>query len=139
MSTRTRYRSGAALHGARAMRRASDSPNRLTPAGCLRVPVGLAPQVARHASDTETAPLTAARALALRELSPLFTALAIAILVILWTRLRWTPRVIALFVFLATIPAVVSDNLWCHPDALLLFWVVVVIVALSLDRLRLKR
>ncbi len=81
--------------------------------------------------------LTTAGAMALRELSPLFTALAIAILVALWTRLRSTPQMIALFVFLATLPAVVDNNLWWHPDALLLLFVVCTIGALSLDRSRL--
>jgi hypothetical protein len=81
--------------------------------------------------------LTTAGMLVLRELSPLFTAVAIAILVALWTRLRSTPRVIALFVFLAALPAVVDDNLWWHPDALLLLLVVCTIAALSLDRGRL--
>lgn len=83
--------------------------------------------------------LTAASVLALRQLSPLFTAIAIAILVILWTRLESLPRVVGLFAFLAAIPAVVSNNLWWHPDALLLLCVVLVIAALSLDRLRLGR
>jgi hypothetical protein len=83
--------------------------------------------------------LTAASALLLRELSPLFTALAIAILVALWTRLHSLPRMIALFVFLGALPAVVANNLWWHPDALVLFWVVVTIAALSLDRARLGR
>ena len=45
--------------------------------------------------------------LVLRELSPLFTSLAIAILVALWTRLRSLPHKIALFAFLAALPAVV--------------------------------
>ncbi len=81
--------------------------------------------------------LTTAGAMAMRELSPLFTALAIAILVALWTRLRSTPQMIALFVFLATLPAVVDNNLWWHPDALLLLLVVCTIGALSLDRSRL--
>jgi 4-amino-4-deoxy-L-arabinose transferase-like glycosyltransferase len=83
--------------------------------------------------------LTAASALFLRELSPLFTALAIAILVALWTRLHSLPRMTALFVFLGALPAVVANNLWWHPDALVLFWVVVTIAALSLDRARLGR
>jgi len=81
--------------------------------------------------------LTTVGTMLLRELSPLFTALAIAILVALWTRLRSTPRVIALFVFLAALPAVVDNNLWWHPDALLLLLVVCTIGALSLDRGRL--
>jgi hypothetical protein len=81
--------------------------------------------------------LTTAGAMVLRELSPLFTALAIAILVALWTRLRSTVQVVALFVFLAALPAVVDNNLWWHPDALLLLFVVCTIGALSLDRGRL--
>jgi hypothetical protein len=83
--------------------------------------------------------LTASSALLLRELSPLFTALAIAILVALWTRLRSLPQMVALFVFLGALPAVVANNLWWHPDALVLFWVAVAIGALALDRARLGR
>jgi len=81
--------------------------------------------------------LTTAGMLALRELSPLFNAAAIAMLVALWTRLRSTPQIVGSFVFLATLPAVVDNNLWWHPDAMLLFFVVCTIGALSLDRGRL--
>jgi len=83
--------------------------------------------------------LTTTSVLLLRELSPLFTAFAIAILVGLWTRLRSLPHMIALFVFLAALPAVVDNNLWWHPDALVLLLVVCTIAALSLDRVRLGR
>jgi hypothetical protein len=82
--------------------------------------------------------LTTASALALRELSPLFTALAIGILVALWTRLRSLPHMVALFAFLAAMPAVVGNNLWWHPDGLLLFWIVATIAALSLDGRKLR-
>jgi len=81
--------------------------------------------------------LTTAAALVLRELSPLFTALAIAILVALWTRLRSLPQMLATFAFLAALPAVVENNLWWHPDAMLLFLMVCAIAGLSLDRSRL--
>ena len=64
---------------------------------------------------------------------------AIAILVALWTRLRSLPHMIAVFAFLAALPAVVGNNLWWHPDALLLLLVVATIAALSLDRARLGR
>lgn len=83
--------------------------------------------------------LTSASVLLLRELSPLFTALAIAILVALWTRLRSLPHMVALFAFLATLPAIVDNNLWWHPDALVLLLVVATIAALSLDRGQLGR
>jgi hypothetical protein len=83
--------------------------------------------------------LTSMSVLLLRELSPLFTALAISILVVLWTRLRSLPHMIALFAFLAVLPAVVDNNLWWHPDALLLLLIVATIAALSLDRARLGR
>jgi 4-amino-4-deoxy-L-arabinose transferase-like glycosyltransferase len=81
--------------------------------------------------------LTAASMLVLRELSPLLHVLSIAILVGLWTGFRSLPRAVALFVFLAVLPAVVSDSLWWHPDACVTFFVVATIAALVRDRRRL--
>jgi hypothetical protein len=89
--------------------------------------------------ETGTPGLTAAGMLALRQMSPFFASLAIAILVALWTRLRSTPRMVALFIFLAALPSVVLNNLWWHPDALLLLGVVSTIAALTLDGKRLGR
>jgi 4-amino-4-deoxy-L-arabinose transferase-like glycosyltransferase len=89
--------------------------------------------------ETGAPGLTAASMLLLRQLSPLLHALSILILVGLWTGFRSAPRAGALFVFLAALPAVVSDSLWWHPDAWVTFFVVATIAALVLDRLRLGR
>src|SRR3989442_11177294 len=78
--------------------------------------------------------LTRASMLVLRELSPLLDALSILILVGLWTGFRSPPRAAALFVFLAALPAVVADGLWWQPDAIVTFFVVVTIAALTRDR-----
>jgi 4-amino-4-deoxy-L-arabinose transferase-like glycosyltransferase len=83
--------------------------------------------------------LTQASMLLLRELSPLWHVLSIAILVGLWTGYRSAPRAAALFVFLAALPAVVADSMWWHPDAGATLFVVATIAALVRDRLRLGR
>jgi hypothetical protein len=90
-------------------------------------------------TETGAPGLTAASMLLLRQLSPLLHAFSILILVGLWTGFRSAPRAVALFVFLAALPAVVSDGLWWHPDAWVTFFVVVTIAALVRDRQRLGR
>jgi 4-amino-4-deoxy-L-arabinose transferase-like glycosyltransferase len=94
----------------------------------------------RWAYTSANAPgLTHASMLMLRELSPLLHVASILILVGLWTGFRSTPRAAALFVFLAALPAVVSDSLWWHPDAAVTLFVVATIAALARDRRRLGR
>jgi len=89
--------------------------------------------------ETGAPGLTAASMLLLRELSPLLHVLSILMLVGLWTGFRSVPRAVALFAFLAALPAVVSDSLWWHPDAWVTFFTVATIAALVRDRLRLGR
>jgi 4-amino-4-deoxy-L-arabinose transferase-like glycosyltransferase len=94
----------------------------------------------RWAYTSANAPgLTHASMLVLRELSPLLHVASILILVGLWTGFRRAPRAAALFVFLAALPAVVSDSLWWHPDAAVTLFVVATIAALARDRRRLGR
>jgi hypothetical protein len=83
--------------------------------------------------------LTQASMLVLRQLSPAFMLAAILALVFAWTRFRDPIRSVALFAFLVSIPAVVSNNLWWHPDSLATLFAVLTLVSLSEDRGRLGR
>jgi hypothetical protein len=83
--------------------------------------------------------LTHATLLVLRQLSTVFMLLAIGVLTYGWTRFRSPLRAGALFATLAFIPAVVTNNLWWHPDSLATLFVAIAIVALAEDRRRLGR
>jgi len=83
--------------------------------------------------------LTQMGMLVLRQLSPAFMLAAILALVFAWTRFRDPVRSVALFAFLVSIPAVVQNNLWWHPDSLATLLVVLTLVALAEDRGRLGR
>jgi hypothetical protein len=89
--------------------------------------------------SSATPGLTRMSMLVLRQLSPVFMLAAILALVFAWTRFRNPLRSVALFAFLVSIPAVVQNNLWWHPDSLVTLFVVLTIVALSEDRGRLGR
>lgn len=60
------------------------------------------------------------------------------ILVYLQTRFK-SYRAVLLFLLLASIPAVVQNNLWWHPDSLAILFAMLVIVCLNLDALRFGR
>lgn len=77
--------------------------------------------------------------LLLRELSVLFSVLAIWLVVYLTIgfRRRWESAVLFLFIF--TLPSVVENNLWWHPDALALLCVIATLVFLLKDAYRFKR
>lgn len=61
---------------------------------------------------------------------------AILLLVYLQTRFR-SYRAVALFVLLASLPAVVENNFWWHPDSLAILFAVLAIFFLNRDDLRL--
>jgi hypothetical protein len=71
----------------------------------------------------------------LRQLSPLCMLIAINILVYMWTSFRSIWRSAALFLFLASIPAVFDNNLWWHPDSLVVLFTVLTLFALYKDNL----
>ena len=71
--------------------------------------------------------------LVLRQLSPLFTLIAVGVLCYLQTGFRSVVASVALFVFLLCVPAVFNDGMWWHPDALALLFVVLTIFALDRD------
>jgi hypothetical protein len=77
--------------------------------------------------------------LVLRELSPLFLAIAIALLCYLQLGRESLLGALLLFVFLALLPAVVNLSMWWHPDALAILFVVLTIFALDRDSLRFGR
>lgn len=79
---------------------------------------------------------TAVYMLVLRQLSVLFMAIAILILIWLWTEFKFSLRAIFLFVFLGSIPAIVKNNLWLHPDSLVTLFIVLTIVGLVKDNLQ---
>jgi len=87
--------------------------------------------------SSATPGLTQMSMLILRQLSPAFMLAAILALVFAWTRFRDPLRSVALFALLASIPAVVQNNLWWHPDSLATLLVVLTIVSLNEDRGRL--
>lgn len=76
--------------------------------------------------------------LLLRELSVLFSVLAIWLVVYLTIgfRRRWESAVLFLFIF--TLPSVVENNLWWHPDALTVLCVIATLVFLLKDAYRFK-
>lgn len=77
--------------------------------------------------------------LTLRQMISVLPMLAIIwILVFLQTGLK-SYRAVLLFVLLASIPAVVQNNLWWHPDSLAILFAMLVIVFLNCDGLRFGR
>lgn len=72
----------------------------------------------------------------LRQLSVLFMLIAILLLIWLWTEFKSPFRAIFLFVFLGSIPAIVKNNLWLHPDSLVTLFIVLTIVGLVKDNLQ---
>ncbi|MCC6148328.1 MAG: hypothetical protein IT308_12280 [Anaerolineaceae bacterium] len=79
--------------------------------------------------------------LMLRQLISVLPMLAsILLLVYLQTRFKSPWRAIGLFVFLATIPGIVRQNLtWWHPDALAILFAILVFYFLDRDNLHLKK
>ncbi len=77
--------------------------------------------------------------LLLRQMVSVFPMLlAIVLLVYLHTEFKSYLVSIGLFLFLATLPGVVKNNLWWHPDGLTILFVVLVFFFLQRDRLRFK-
>ena len=74
--------------------------------------------------------------LLLRQLSPIFTATAIVLLVAMWTRFENLISSLSMFAFLSAIPAVFRNNTWWHPDAMVTFLVVLTLFSLDRDGLR---
>ncbi len=72
----------------------------------------------------------------LRQLSPVFMILAIVILVYMWTGFRSLWKSALLFLFLASIPAVFVNNMWWHPESLVMLFVVLTIFSLDRDERR---
>ncbi len=79
---------------------------------------------------------TRAYVLTLRQLSPLFMAATIMLLVAMWTGFHSLPSPVSLFLFLAAIPSVFLNNTWWHPDSMVTFFVVATLFCLSRDNLR---
>jgi hypothetical protein len=82
---------------------------------------------------------TTAYMVVLRQLSPFFMVLAIALLTYMWTGFKSFWRSILLLLFLASIPAVFANNLWWHPDSLATLFVVLTILSLYTDDLAFRR
>ena len=78
---------------------------------------------------------TAVFMLVLRELSPLWMAVAILLLVYLWTEFESLPRAVLLFLFLGFVPGIFRNNLWWHPDSLAALLVVGTLFCLVKDDL----
>ena len=74
--------------------------------------------------------------LLLRQLSPLFTATAIVLLVAMWTRFENLVGSLSMFAFLSVMPTVFRNNTWWHPDAMVTFLVVLTLFSLDRDGLR---
>ena len=71
----------------------------------------------------------------LRELNSLFMLLSILLLVFLWTQFRSVFKSTALFVLLASVPAVFFNNMFWHPDSLVTLFAVLTIFCLVKDDL----
>lgn len=77
--------------------------------------------------------------LTLRQMVSVLPMLAALLLLVYLQDGFRTYRSIVLFAFLASIPAVVGNNLWWHPDGLATFLVALTLFLLVRDRLRLGR
>ena len=79
--------------------------------------------------------------LVLRQMISVLPMLAgILVLVFLQTRFKSAWRAIVLFIFLATVPGIVRQNLtWWHPDALAIFFAILVFNFLDKDDLQFKK
>lgn len=74
--------------------------------------------------------------LILRQLSPLFTVISLLMLIYLVTEFRNLFLSASAFLFLSSIPSAFYNNLWWHPDSMLLFFVIGTIFCLSMDRMK---
>ncbi len=74
--------------------------------------------------------------LILRQLSPLFTSVSLLMLIYLVTEFRNLFLSVSAFLFLALIPSTFYNNLWWHPDSMLLFFIISTIFCLALDRMK---
>ena len=98
--------------------------------------VAIAPiRVPRVLSELQGENYTRAYMLVLRELSPIFMAAALILLVAMWTRFENLAAALSLFVFLAAIPSVFWNNMWWHPDSMATFFVVATLFCLNRDNL----
>jgi len=82
---------------------------------------------------------TQAYLVVLRQLSPLWMAAAIVLLIHLWTGFRSTVLLIGAFLFLAFVPGILKNNLWWHPDSLATLFVVAGLCSLAKDHHRFGR
>lgn len=74
--------------------------------------------------------------LLLRQLGVVLSISSAFLLVYLWTDFKKYWSSIGIFLFLLTLPAVVENNLWWHPDSLALFFIILTIFCLVKDRYR---
>lgn len=98
----------------------------------LRAANGFAPLEATNVGTT-------ANLLVLRQLSPIFMVIAVALLTYCWTGFRQLGRTLLVMFLLLTAPAVFDNNLWWHAESLTLLFVALTIFALYRDDLRFGR
>lgn len=65
--------------------------------------------------------------------------LAVGLMVSIQARRKSIPFVAGLFVFILTIPAVVTNNFWWHPDSLAVLLIVIIFYFLDRDQLKFER
>jgi hypothetical protein len=75
----------------------------------------------------------------LRQLISVLPMLIAIILLVYWRTRFKDYRAIVLFVLLASLPAVVQNNFWWHPDSLAILFAVLTLIFLSRDQLKLGR
>jgi hypothetical protein len=92
-------------------------------------------RIPRALSIIEGGNFTRTYMLVLRELSPIFMAGTLMLLVTMWTRFESLPASLSLFVFLAAVPTAFWNNMWWHPDSMVTFFVIATLFCLNQDNL----
>jgi hypothetical protein len=87
----------------------------------------------------DPAAATAAFMLVLRLMSVVLVVASILLLIAMWDGYRRPLLAAAMFIFLGSLPAVVYNNHWWHPDGLLTLLCTLTLFALSRDNLRFGR
>lgn len=77
--------------------------------------------------------------LILRQFGVILSICSVFLLVYLWTNFKYYWRSIGIFIFLLTIPAVVQNNLWWHPDSLAILFIILTIFCLVKDQYRYQK